>query len=244
MEERVVIVTGASRGIGAAAALSLAKNGYRVVGSYFSSEEKALELKRKIEESGGFFLPVKADVRSSEDAEKLFRQAAEAGRIYGLVNNAGINRDAIFLRMSEEDWLEVINTNLNGAFYITKLCLREMMKEREGSIVNVSSVVGIYGNAGQSNYAASKAAIIGFTKSLAKEAGPRNVRVNAVCPGFIETDMTAKLPDELKNHAIDRISLRRFGRPEEVAEVITFLVSEKSSYINGEIIEVSGGITL
>jgi 3-oxoacyl-[acyl-carrier protein] reductase len=244
MGSKVVIVTGASRGIGAATSMVLARDGFKVVGTYLSSEETAEKLRREIEDTGGIFIPVRADVREPEDAERLLKTATDAGEIYGLVNNAGITKDSLFLRMKIEDWMDVINTNLNGAFYITRLCAREMIRNREGSIVNVSSVVGIYGNIGQANYAASKAALIGLTKTLAKELGPRNVRVNAVCPGFIETDMTSKIPEEIKQAAVERISLKRFGSVNEVAEVIAFLISEKSSYINGEIIEVSGGITL
>lgn len=244
MDSKVVIVTGASRGIGAATSRLLARDGYKVVGTYLSSEATAEKLREEISAEGGVFIPVKADVREPEDAEKLLKIALEVGELYGLVNNAGITKDSLFLRMNFQDWMDVINTNLNGTFYITRLCAKEMLKNREGSIVNVSSVVGIYGNAGQANYAASKAALIGLTKTLAKEFGPRNVRVNAVCPGFIETDMTAKLSEAIKKEAVERISLRRFGSPFEVAEVIRFLISKKSSYINGEIIEVSGGITL
>jgi len=244
MKKKVVIVSGASRGIGAATALKLAKEGYLVVGTYNTSAESATKLKLIIEEDGGSFHPVRADIRRFEDCEGVVKEAQKLGQIYGLVNNAGINRDALLIRMNHIDWLEVIETNLNAAFYLTQLVAREMLKNREGSIVNVSSVVGLYGNAGQANYAASKAALIGFTKSLAKEFGSRNVRVNAVAPGFIETDMTAGLNEELKKKAVEAITLKRFGRPEEVAEVISFLISERSSYVNGEIIEVSGGISL
>lgn len=244
MKEKVVIVTGASRGIGAATAKELAREGYIVVGSYLSSAETALKLLEEIKAAGGQFYPVKADVSVEDDCRLLLDEALKHGQIYGLVNNAGITRDNIFLRMSEEEWMEVINVNLHGTFRLTKMVAREMIKNREGSIVNVSSVVGLYGNAGQVNYASSKAALVGFTKSLSKELGPRNIRVNAVAPGFIETDMTAKIPDELKKKAVEAISLRRFGTPEEVASVIAFLISPKSSYITGEIIEISGGIAL
>lgn len=244
MSKKVVIVTGASRGIGAATALKLAEEGYLVVGTYNTSAESAAKLKQAVIEIGGSFYPVKADIRLPEDCETVVKEAQKLGQIYGLVNNAGINRDALLLRMNRVDWLEVIETNLNGTFFMTQLVLKEMFKNREGSIVNVSSVVGLYGNPGQANYAASKAALIGFTKSLAKEVGSRNIRVNAVAPGFIETDMTAGLSEELKKKAVEAIALKRFGRPEEVAEVISFLISERSSYISGEIIEVSGGISL
>jgi 3-oxoacyl-[acyl-carrier protein] reductase len=244
LKKKVVIVTGASKGIGAATALTLASEGYLVVGTYNTSAEAAFKLKESIEAKGGLFVPVKADVKNISDCERVIEVAQKEGQLYGLVNNAGINRDSLVLRMSIEDWLEVINTNLNGAFYMTRLAVKEMLRSREGSIVNVSSVVGIYGNPGQANYSASKAALIGFTKSLAKELGPRNIRVNAVAPGFIETDMTAKLSDDLKSKAAEAIALKRFGRPEEVAEVIAFLISERASYITGEIIEVSGGISL
>lgn len=244
MIKKVVIVTGASRGIGAATSKVLASEGYAVIGSYHSSEESALKLKREIEESGGTFVPVKADVRNPADCEDLVMKSLEYGQLYGLVNNAGITKDALVLRMTDDMWREVLETNLNGTFYMIRRAAKEMVKSREGSIVNLSSVVGLYGNAGQANYAASKAAIAGLTKTLAKELGPRNIRVNAVAPGFIETDMTSSLPDDIKEKAIERIPLKRFGAPEEVAYLIAFLISPKSSYINGEIIEVSGGLTL
>lgn len=239
-----MVVTGASRGIGAAVSKVLADLKYIVVGTYISSEEAVKALKIEIEKLGGIYIPVKADVRLSSDCEKVIDEASKHGQIYGLVNNAGITSDNLILRMTEDDWKSVIDTNLTGTFLMTKAVAREMIKNREGSIVNVTSVVGLYGNAGQVNYAASKAGLVGFTKSLAKELGPRNIRVNAVAPGFIETDMTSKLSDELKHKAVQSIYLRRFGRAEEVAEVVAFLISEKSSYINGEIIEVSGGIAL
>lgn len=244
MNKKVVIVTGSSRGIGAATSKLLASEGYVVIGSYHSSAESALKLQKEIEEIGGTFVPFKADVRNSKDCEELVQKSLEYGQLYGLVNNAGITMDSLVLRMTDEMWKEVLDTNLNGAFYMARRAAKEMFKNREGSIVNLSSVVGIYGNAGQANYAASKAAIIGLTRALAKELGPRNIRVNAVAPGFIETDMTSKLPEEMRKKAMERIPLRRFGAPEEVAQVVAFLVSPKSSYINGEIIEVSGGLTL
>ncbi|MCX7832351.1 MAG: 3-oxoacyl-[acyl-carrier-protein] reductase [Actinobacteria bacterium] len=244
MNKKVVIVTGASRGIGAAISKVLANLNYVVVGTFVSSNETAVALKNEIEELGGTYIPVRADVRVSSDCENVVAEALNYGQVYGLVNNAGITNDNLLLRMTEENWRSVIDTNLTGAFLMTKAAAKEMIKNREGSIVNISSVVGLYGNAGQVNYSASKAGLIGFTKSLAKELGQRNVRVNAVAPGFIETDMTSKLSDELKEKAVQSIYLKRFGRAEEVAEVVAFLISEKSSYINGEIIEVSGGIAL
>lgn len=244
MNSKVVIVTGASRGIGASIAKILAKEGYLVIGSFIASEEKASLLKEEVEKEGGKFFPLKADVRKSEDCKKIVSYASSLGQVYGLVNNAGINMDSLLIRMRDEAWEEVIETNLNGAFYMTKYASKEMMKNREGAIVNLTSVVGLYGNAGQANYAASKAGLIGFTKTAAKELGNWNIRVNAVAPGFIETDMTARLSEEVKQKAVEHIALKRFGKPEEVAEVVAFLISPKSSYISGEIIEVSGCIAM
>ncbi len=244
MGDKVIIVTGASRGIGAAIAKKLVKEQFKVVGTYHSSSNLLDELRKEMGENADLFIPARADVRLSKDCEEVVEIAQNAGQLYGLVNNAGITRDMLLVRMTDDAWNDVLTTNLTGAFNITKLCAKVMMKNREGSIVNISSIVGLRGNSGQANYAAAKAGLIGFTQSLAKELGPRNIRVNAVAPGFIETDMTAKLPPEIREEALKQISLKRFGKPDEVAEVVYFLLSEKSSYITGAIIEVSGGISL
>lgn len=242
MSDKVVVVTGASRGIGRATALLLSSRGFTVVGSYVSSEEAARQLEREAAASGFRLEMVRADVRTAEDAGRLIEKASQSGSLYGLVNNAGITRDNLLIRMSDDDWNDVIQTNLTGVFNVTRCAVPLMMKNREGSIVNVSSIVGLYGNAGQTNYAASKAALIGFTRSLAKELGSRNIRVNAVAPGFIKTDMTEKLSEDIQQTVRKMIPLRRFGTEQEVAEVIYFLLSEASSYVNGAVIEVSGGL--
>lgn len=242
MNEKTVIVTGASRGIGRATALLLSSQGFNVIGTYVSSDEAACALEKEAVGKGYNLKMIKADVRNVDEVENLVEKAAESGSVFGLVNNAGITRDNLLIRMTDDQWKDVIETNLTGVFNITRRVVPLMMKNREGSIVNLSSIVGIYGNAGQANYSATKAALIGFTRTLAKELGPRNIRVNAVAPGFIKTDMTEKLSEEIKESVRKMIPLKRFGTEEEVAEVICFLMSPASSYISGAVIEVSGGL--
>ncbi len=239
----VALITGGSRGIGRVVALNLAKEGYNITLCYTSNEAAAQETVAEIEKTGVKALAVKADVSKESDVNALVQAARDAfGPIEVLVNNAGITRDGLLLRMSEKDISDVLDTNLKGAFFCTKAVLKDMMKSRYGKIVNITSIVGVTGNAGQSNYAASKAGLIGFTKSVAKEYGSKGICVNAVAPGFIETEMTEKLPEEVKNTYLERISLKRFGTPEDVANVVSFLAGHKSDYVTGQVIEVTGGM--
>ncbi len=239
----VALITGGSRGIGRVVALNLAKEGYNITFCYTSNETAAQETAAEIEKTGVKALAVKADVSNESDVNALVQAARDAfGPIEVLVNNAGITRDGLLLRMSEKDISDVLDTNLKGAFFCTKAVLKDMMKSRYGKIINITSIVGVTGNAGQSNYAASKAGLIGFTKSVAKEYGSKGICVNAVAPGFIETEMTEKLPEEVKNTYLERISLKRFGTPEDVANVVSFLAGHKSDYVTGQVIEVTGGM--
>lgn len=239
----VALITGGSRGIGRVVALNLAKEGYDITICYTSNEAAAQETVAEIEKTGVKALAVKADVSNESDVNALVQAARDAfGPIEVLVNNAGITRDGLLLRMSEKDISDVLDTNLKGAFFCTKAVLKDMMKSRYGKIINITSIVGVTGNAGQSNYAASKAGLIGFTKSVAKEYGSKGICVNAVAPGFIETEMTEKLPEEVKNTYLERISLKRFGTPEDVANVVSFLAGHKSDYVTGQVIEVTGGM--
>ena len=245
MEEKVVLVTGGSRGIGKEVAMKFAKNGYNVVTNYVSDKTDKEKLKKEFEDNNVKALVLKADVSKTEDVENLVSKAiSEFGKIDVLVNNAGITRDNLLIRMPEEDFDKVLETNLKGTFLVTKAVTKYMMKKRYGSIINLSSVVGVAGNAGQSNYSASKAGIIGFTKSIAKELASRNIRANAVAPGFIETDMTDVLKEEVKENIHNQIPLKRMGKAKEVAELIYFLGSENSSYITGQVINIDGGMVM
>ena len=243
--DKVALVTGAARGIGKQIAITLAKEGYNIALNYRTNTDSIVELKNQIENFGVECLLVQGDVSVFEDAERIANETFEKfGRINVLVNNAGITKDMLLLRMKPEDFMNVIDVNLVGTYNITKNVSGYMMKAREGRIINVSSVVGISGNAGQSNYSASKAGTIGFTKSLAKELASRNILVNAVAPGFIETDMTNVLKDEVKEKIAEQIPLRREGKAEEVANVVKFLASDDSSYITGQVINIDGGMLM
>ena len=246
MEERkVVLVTGGSRGIGKEVAKVYAENGYDVAINYVSDKTDVEGIKKEFQDLGVKCLMVKADVSNREEVEKMVEEViSEFEKIDVLVNNAGITKDTLLMRMSEEDFDKVIEINLKGTYLVTKAATKYMMKKRQGSIINLASVVGVVGNSGQCNYSASKAGIIGFTKSVAKELASRNIRANAVAPGFIETDMTNVLKDEIKENINAQIPLKRMGTAREVAEVIYFLGSEKSSYITGQVINIDGGMVM
>ncbi len=242
---KVALITGATRGIGKQIAITLAKNGYDIAINYRTENDDLKNTKEEIEKNNVKCLAVKGDVAIFEDCEKFVEEVIkEFGKIDVLVNNAGITRDTLIMRMKKEDFESVIDTNLVGTFNITKNVISHMLKARFGKIINISSVVGVSGNAGQTNYAASKAGIIGFTKSLAKEVASRNILVNAVAPGFIETGMTDVLKDEIKQDIEKNIPLKRIGTPQDVANVVKFLASEDSSYITGQVINVDGGMLM
>lgn len=240
---KVALVTGGSRGIGEAIVRKFAEHGADVAFTYLSSEERANNITAALKEMGSNAKAYKSDASSFSQAEDLVKSVLEDyGKIDVLVNNAGITRDNLMLRMTEEAWDQVIETNLKSIFNLTKHSIRSMMKNRGGSIINMSSVVGVFGNAGQANYAASKAGIFGFTKSIAKEMGSRNIRCNAIAPGFIETDMTQELDDKTKDAFLSGIPLKRLGQGSEVADACLFLASDMSSYISGQTISVCGAL--
>ncbi len=242
-EKQVVFVTGGSRGIGKAIALKYAENGYNIVINYVSDKTNVDELKKEFNKYGVESLVVKADVSNAEEVDSVVKQTIEKfGKIDVLVNNAGITRDTLLMRMKEEDFDKVIEINLKGTFLVTKAVTPYMMKKRNGKIINLSSVVGVTGNAGQSNYSASKAGIIGFTKSVAKELASRNIRANAVAPGFIDTDMTSILSEDIKANINAQIPMKRMGTAREIANVVYFLGSEESSYVTGQVINIDGGM--
>ena len=241
----VALITGATRGIGKQIALTLSKAGFDIVINYRKENDELKSLKEEIEVNKVKCLLVQGDVSNFDDCERFVKETVEKlGSIDVLVNNAGITKDMLLMRMKKEDFEQVIDTNLVGTFNVTKNVITYMMKARKGNIVNISSVVGISGNAGQTNYSASKAGIIGFTKSLAKEVASRNIRVNAVAPGFIETNMTDVLKDEIKAEIAKNIPLGRMGNAEDVANAVKFLVSEDSSYITGQVLQVDGGMLM
>jgi len=245
LTDRVAVVTGSSRGIGRAIALKLAGLGAKVVVNYRTNAEAAQEVVEAIGAQGGQAMAVQADVKNADDAKKLIKAAQTTyGRLDILVNNAGTTHDTLLLRMSEKDWDLVINTNLKGAFNCTKAAIRPMMRQRYGRIVNITSVAGLAGNPGQANYSAAKAGLVGFTKAVAKEVGSRNITVNAVAPGFIPTDLTASLPQELVEKAIEMTPLGRPGTSEEIANAVAFLASEEASYITGVVLRVDGGLAM
>ena len=245
LEDKVAVVTGASRGIGRAIALELARRGANVIVNYNRSAEAAAEVVATIEERGGRAIAFQADVGDFDQAAALIKAAKENfDHIDILVNNAGTTRDQLLMLLKEEDWDIVLRTNLKSVFNCCKAAARPMMRQRSGRIISISSVSGIAGQGGQTNYAASKAGIIGFTKSLAKELGPRNVTVNAIAPGFVLTDLTTDLSDDLKEEAITATPLRRMGEPEEIAYAVAFLASDEAAFITGEILTVDGGLVM
>lgn len=242
---KIVLITGATRGIGKQIALTFAESGYDVAINYRTENEDLKNTQKEIEEKNVRCLAVKGDVSKFEDCEKLVKEVIqEFGKIDVLVNNSGITRDTLLMRMKKEDFEQVIDTNLIGTFNVTRNVIPYMIKVRYGKIINISSVVGISGNAGQTNYSASKAGVIGFTKSLAKEVASRNILVNAVAPGFIETQMTDVLKEDVKEEISKTIPLKRMGNSKDVANVVKFLASEESSYITGQVINVDGGMLM
>jgi len=243
LENKTALITGASRGIGEAIAIKFAEAGANVAFTYLSSEEKAIALETKLNTLGIKAKGYKSNAGNYADAEKLINDVlTDFGALDVVVNNAGITKDNLMLRMSEEDWDAVIDINLKSVFNITKFAIKPMMKARKGSIINISSIVGLIGQGGQANYSASKAGILGFTKSIAKELGSRNIRCNAIAPGFIETDMTGELSEELKQTYFKSIPLGRFGQGSEVANVAVFLASDMSSYVTGQTLSVCGAL--
>jgi 3-oxoacyl-[acyl-carrier protein] reductase len=243
LEGKVALVTGASKGIGRAIAQKLVEMGAEVAFTYLSSVEKGQALEQELTANGGRAKGFRSDASDTAQAEKLIDDVvAEFGKIDILVNNAGITRDGLLMRMSEDQWDAVINTNLKSVFNLTKGATKHMMRAKSGSIINITSVVGIKGNAGQANYSASKAGIIGFTKSVALELGSRNIRCNAVAPGFIETEMTGELDQKVVDEWRKAIPLKRGGTPEDVANCVAFLASDQSSYISGQVLQVDGGM--
>lgn len=243
LEGKVAIVTGASRGIGKAIAEQFIAQGAKVAFTYRSSVEAAAALEKELSAGGGTVKGFQSDAASMTDAERLVGEVVEAfGTVDIVINNAGITDDTLLMRMTEEQWDRVISVNLKSCFNLTKAVMRTMLKARSGSIVNISSVVGVQGNAGQANYAASKAGILGFTKSVALELGSRNIRCNAIAPGFIETEMTAKLDEDTVQGWRDAIPLKRGGTPEDVANLCVFLASDMSAYITGQTLNVDGGM--
>lgn len=245
LEGQIAVVTGASRGIGAAIAKRLAKEGALVIVNYQGSQERAEQVKKEIEEAGGRAALWRCDVSDAAECQAMLEGVRkEYGAVDILVNNAGINRDGLLLTMSPDDFDRVVKTNLYGCFYCTKAAAKGMIKKRSGRIVNISSVSGVLGNAGQANYAASKAGIIGFTKTAARELAGRGVTVNAIAPGFIETDMTGKLPEDVRTAAAAQIPLKRFGKPEDIAAAAAFLASPEAGYITGQVLGVDGGMAM
>ena len=245
LENQIVLVTGGSRGIGKAAALACAREGAHIIINYAGNVKAAEETVKEISDLGQKCLAVQADISKLADVERLIEEAtAEFGKIDILVNNAGITRDGLLMRMKEEDWDAVIETNLKGIFLCTKAVIRGMMKQRSGRIINMTSVVGVMGNAGQANYAAAKAGVIGFTKSTAKELASRGITVNAIAPGFIHSDMTSVLPENVKEEMVKAIPIGRMGEADEVADTVIFLASNSARYITGQVIHVDGGMVM
>ena len=242
---KVALVTGAGRGIGRAIAIALAEEGAEVIVNYNGSEERAKEVKQTIEENGGKASIYKCNVSDFEACETMIREIVkEHGHLDILVNNAGITKDGLIMKMKEEDFDRVLNVNLKGTFNTIRHSARQMLKQRSGKIINISSVSGILGNVGQANYAASKAGVIGLTKTMARELGSRGITVNAIAPGFVDTEMTEVLSEEIRENACKQIILGRFGKPEDIANAAVFLASDKADYITGQVISVDGGMNV
>ncbi|WP_102271495.1 3-oxoacyl-[acyl-carrier-protein] reductase [Cytobacillus massiliigabonensis] len=245
LEGKAALVTGASRGIGREIALGLAKQGADVVVNYSGSEERANQVVAEIKELGRNAVAIQCDVSNSESVAHMVKETIDIfGKLDILVNNAGITKDNLLMRMKEEEWDDVININLKGVFLCTKAVTRQMMKQRSGRIINISSIVGVSGNPGQANYVAAKSGVIGLTKSTAKELSSRGITVNAIAPGFITTDMTDKLTEDVKDQMLKQIPLARFGEPSDIANVAVFLASEDSRYMTGQTLHVDGGMVM
>ncbi|MBI2122915.1 MAG: 3-oxoacyl-[acyl-carrier-protein] reductase [Armatimonadetes bacterium] len=245
LDGKVAIVTGASGGLGRAIALALAGEGAAIAVHYRKNRDAAGEVVRAIEQQGGSARSVQANVGAAAEAQRLIQETIEAlGGVHILVNNAGITRDTLVLRMKEEDWLEVLNTNLTGAFFCTKAVLREFLRQRSGRIINITSVAGQIGTAGQANYAAAKAGLIGMTKAIAREVASRGITVNAVAPGFIDAGITRQLPPDVARSYIEQVPLGRAGKSDEVAAAVVFLASEDAAYITGQVLNVDGGLVM
>ena len=245
LKNKIALITGAGRGIGRAIAIALAKEGAEVVINYNGSEERAKEVKQTIEENGGKASIYKCNVSDFVACEAMIKDIIkEYGHLDILVNNAGITKDGLIMKMKEEDFDSVLNVNLKGTFNTIRHSARQMLKQRSGKIVNISSVSGILGNVGQANYAASKAGVIGLTKTMARELGSRGITVNAIAPGFVDTEMTGVLSEEIRENACKQIILGRFGKPEDIANTAVFLASDKADYITGQVISVDGGMNV
>lgn len=245
LEGKVAVVTGASRGIGRAIALKLADEGAKVVVNYSGSQAKAEEVVATIQANGGEAIAVQASVAQTEEVTALMDTAVKTfGSLDILVNNAGITRDNLLMRMKEDEWDDVMDTNLKGVFLCTKAVTRQMMKRRAGRIINISSIVGVAGNAGQANYVAAKAGVIGLTKTTAKELASRNILVNAIAPGFIETEMTDQLPEDIKQGMLTQIPLAKLGKPEDIAKAVVFLASDDANYMTGQTLHIDGGMVM
>jgi 3-oxoacyl-[acyl-carrier protein] reductase len=243
LEGKAVLVTGASRGIGREIALELARNGANVAVNYSGSEAKANEVVDEIKKIGKDAFAIKCDVSNTEEVATMVKETIDRfGKLDILVNNAGITKDNLLMRMKEDEWDDVININLKGVFLCTKAVTRQMMKQRNGRIINIASIVGATGNPGQANYVAAKAGIIGLTKTTAKELAARNITVNAIAPGFITTDMTDQLPEDIKAEMLKQIPLARLGEPKDIAKMAAFLASDDSSYITGQTMHINGGM--
>jgi 3-oxoacyl-[acyl-carrier protein] reductase len=245
LEGKVALVTGASRGIGREIALELARQGANVAVNYAGSESKANQVVDEIKANGKEAFVIKCDVSNSDEVAAMVKETVDRfGKLDILVNNAGITKDNLLMRMKEEEWDDVININLKGVFLCTKAVTRQMMKQRVGRIINITSVVGVSGNPGQANYVAAKSGVIGLTKTTAKELASRNITVNAIAPGFITTDMTDKLSDEVKGEMLKQIPLARLGEPKDIAKMTAFLASDDASYITGQTLHINGGMVM